>query len=276
MKEKIYEIIRNHLLYPLIIDDSYNLKIHLNLDRLDVIEIIMNIEKEFNIKISDDDESNLVTVGDLIKLVEMKTKDLGTTPKETEPKCWTGKEVFYNIINSSIQFEDIRTFALAMANNLPSYFFSVPASTSGKHHPTCDLGDGGLVRHSINVLTILNHMMSINQCPFTDREKDLLRVAALFHDGLKCGEQDLPADQAHTKFLHPLFASNFIIEQSVLNDFNYNEAKFIADAIITHMGQWNTQIDQDGKLPTPQTTYQEYLHLADFLASRKDLLYDWQ
>ena len=30
---------------------------------------------------------------------------------------------------------------------LPDYFFEVPASSTGKYHPSYALGDGGLVRH---------------------------------------------------------------------------------------------------------------------------------
>ena len=30
---------------------------------------------------------------------------------------------------------------------LPDYFFEIPASSTGKYHPSYALGDGGLVRH---------------------------------------------------------------------------------------------------------------------------------
>ena len=35
------------------------------------------------------------------------------------------------------------------------------------------------------------------------------------------------------------------------------------------MGQWNT--NSTAKLPTPETQDQKVLHLADYLASRKDI-----
>ena len=37
------------------------------------------------------------------------------------------------------------------------------------------------------------------------------------------------------------------------------------------MGQWNTSKNEPGKLPTPETPAQKALHLADYLASRKDI-----
>ena len=64
---------------------------------------------------------------------------------------------------------------------------------------------------------------------------------------------------------------NFIMTQSVLMGFDYNDALFISSAIISHMGQWNTSKNGPGKLPTPETPAQKALHLADYLASRKDI-----
>ena len=272
MKERIFKLIHNQLpnCTKSINEDSIFFG-DLELDKTDVFELIINVEKEFNISIDDEEVNKVSTVGDLIKLVDIK---INGKEMKCEDEHAPNKSLFTNAINEHLKFDDTKKFALTMAENLPSYFYSVAASTSGKYHPKCDLGTGGLVRHSINVLTILNHMMEINQCSFTDREKELLRIAALFHDGLKCGTQDLPYEQAHTQFLHPVYSSNFNIEQSALNGFKYSEAKFIADAIISHMGQWNKS--KGMVLRTPQTIYQKYLHLSDYLASRKDLIYDWK
>jgi hypothetical protein len=52
---------------------------------------------------------------------------------------------------------------------------------------------------------------------------------------------------------------------------NYDDAKFIYDAVASHMGQWNINKHGDGKLPLPQEPHQKILHLADYLASRKDI-----
>ena len=52
----------------------------------------------------------------------------------------------------------------------------------------------------------------------------------------------------------------------------YEKALFIYDAVIAHMGQWNTNKNNGcSKLPTPTTVSQKVLHLADYLASRKDI-----
>lgn len=175
-------------------------------------------------------------------------------------------------IVSSITSDDIRGFALSLLNKVPEYFFTVPASSSGKYHPKNDLGEGGLVRHSISVERMLKHLLEPDEYfDFTPRQVDLLIVAALFHDCLKSGTQEEYEQGKYTKFLHPLYASNFIMTQSVLMGFDYNDALFISSAVISHMGQWNTSKNGPGKLPTPETPAQKALHLADYLASRKDI-----
>ncbi len=53
-----------------------------------------------------------------------------------------------------IHSQAVREFAKYCVNNLPEYFFTVPASSSGKYHPSYALGDGGLVRHTKAAVTI--------------------------------------------------------------------------------------------------------------------------
>ena len=59
--------------------------------------------------------------------------------------------------------------------------------------------------------------------------------------------------------------------ESVKFGLNYEDAQFMASAIISHMGQWNTSWREKGILPLPLTPAQKVLHLADYLASRKDI-----
>ena len=48
----------------------------LGADSLDTVELIMELEKEFDITIPDDDAENIVTVGDAISYVEKATARL--------------------------------------------------------------------------------------------------------------------------------------------------------------------------------------------------------
>ena len=169
-----------------------------------------------------------------------------------------------------LQDEENRKFAHTLLSNVPDYFFSVPASSSGKYHPSNDLGNGGLVRHSISVARMLEHLIEpYGYYDFDDEQKELLKIAALFHDCMKSGTQEEYEKNKHTKFLHPLYAANFIMTTAIKNGYPYEKALFIYNAVISHMGQWNT--NGTAKLPTPETPDQKVLHLADYLASRKDI-----
>ena len=186
----------------------------------------------------------------------------------------TNNKYYQMMLNEfdTIKDGDISTFALQLLNRVPEYFFSVPASSSGKYNAQNDLGNGGLVRHSISVKRMLEPLFTLEgYFDLTEREKDLLRVAALFHDCFKSGTQQMYEENQHTKFLHPVYASQFIVMCSVQTGFNYKDADFIAQAVITHMGQWNINSRESCVLPRPETPAQKILHLADYMASRADV-----
>jgi HD superfamily phosphohydrolase YqeK len=180
------------------------------------------------------------------------------------------KELFDEIFET-FENKDIKEFAMSLIEYAPRYWYSVPASSTGKYHPSYSLGDGGLVRHTIALIRLLNHMFSVESVAdqYTSRERDLLRVAGLAHDMWKSGTQEDYEKSKWTKFDHPMIAAWHIRQ---LRDLPKDEIEFIADAIESHMGQWNTdKRNPDIVLPKPQNKYQIILHLADYLASRKDI-----
>ena len=46
----------------------------------------------------------------------------------------------------------------------------------------------------------------------------------------------------------------------------------MASAIKTHMGPWTTDYSGNEVLERPQTKYQNFVHMCDYLASRKCIL----
>ncbi len=46
----------------------------LGADSLDVVDLIMSLEEEFEIEIPDEDVEHMKTVGDIVKYIEKKTK----------------------------------------------------------------------------------------------------------------------------------------------------------------------------------------------------------
>ena len=152
---------------------------------------------------------------------------------------------------------------------LPDYFFEVAASSTGKYHPSFSLGDGGLLRHTKALVRIGVELMdnkSLNH-KFTDDEKDLLIISMIMHDGLKHGREY----SKYTKFEHPLIVCDYIKENKDKLSLNNDEIDFICKVIASHMGQWNTSDYSDVVLPLPKDKYQRFVHMCDFLASRKFL-----
>ena len=74
MEEQVVAIVADHLQVPLdeitressFVDD-------LKADSLDIVELVMGFEDEFNIKIPDDDYDKIRTVGDAIDYIQEKS-----------------------------------------------------------------------------------------------------------------------------------------------------------------------------------------------------------
>lgn len=175
-------------------------------------------------------------------------------------------------ILATIVNDDIREFAKVLVEGLPSYIWEVGASSTGKYHPAYSLGQGGLMRHQIAVVRFLNYFFELEQykTPLGDRKMDLMRVAGLVHDGRKSGEQTDYERSKFTKFDHPIQMAN-VVRSYDGKYLNHEELEFIAHCVESHMGQWCSDRKSSTVLPKPLDVYQHFVHLADYLASRKDL-----
>ncbi|HIT21704.1 MAG TPA: HD domain-containing protein [Candidatus Scybalousia intestinigallinarum] len=155
-----------------------------------------------------------------------------------------------------------------LINSLPDYFFEVEASTTGKYHPKFALGTGGLVRHT-KVAVRFGYELLNDPCiggKYTAREKDLMLMALTLHDGLKCGNPK----ERYTRADHPLLVCEHIKNQKDQLKMSEEEVDFICHVISTHMGPWNTDYyTKEEILPKPKDKYQNFVHMCDYLASRK-------
>lgn len=179
-------------------------------------------------------------------------------------------KIFDSVLNT-IENQDIRYFAEQCIETILDYFWEVGASSTGKYHPQYALGDLGLARHTCALVRFLNHILNVD-CfgdRFTSREKDLMRVAGMMHDTRKSGDDEAYKKSKYTKFDHPLLAANEV--RSLIGFIPEEELEIIAVMIESHMGQWNTDKRSSVILPLPTNKYQKLLHLADYLASRKDI-----
>lgn len=170
-----------------------------------------------------------------------------------------------NYINNQRYKENIKI----LIDLLPDYFFTVPASSTGKYHPSFALGDGGLVRHTKVAVRIAKELFNDESVSgaYTHNEKDLMMMALIMHDGLKSGLKK----SEYTNFDHPLLVSNYIKENKDKLTLNEKEVNFLCSVIESHMGPWNTNNYSNVILPKPTTRYQRFVHMCDYLASRKFL-----
>ena len=172
------------------------------------------------------------------------------------------QEVFENEI-VLIKNEDIRDSLRVLVDKIPDYFYTIPASSTGKYHPEYATGDGGLVRHTKAAVRMANELFGIYKFP--DRTKDLIILSLVMHDSVKKGEEE----SKYTLFDHPLVAGEFIKKYKDELKLTKEDLEFVCNAIASHMGRFNTSEYSDVILPLPKTPEEKFVHMCDYLASRK-------
>lgn len=169
-----------------------------------------------------------------------------------------------------LKIDKIKKACLEVIKLLPDYFFEVPASSTGKYHPEYALGEGGLLRHSKAAMRIGYELLSDPSIgdKYTEKEKDLMLMALLIHDGLKSG---MPKEK-YTRFDHPILMADFLMDNEEALGLEVEEIEFLGDVIKTHMGVWTKDYNGVEVLEKPVTKYQNFVHMCDYLASRKAIL----
>lgn len=167
---------------------------------------------------------------------------------------------------------DIRAFTEKCIEHTPDYFFTVPASSTGKYHPEYASGDGGLIRHTKAVCYIAHELLSLehNQEKFDSNTRDMIISAAILHDSYKYGDVKLK----FTVQDHPAIATYHIKELLTEKELPYDLGA-IAEMVHTHHGQFNQDRNGNELAPKPATDAQKFLHECDYLASRKAIDIDF-
>lgn len=179
------------------------------------------------------------------------------------------EEIFKTELNY-INDSEVRKSLIVMLELLPDYFFKVAASSTGKYHPAYATGDGGLLRHSKAAMRIGFELLNDPAIgdKYTSMEKDIMLMGLLIHDGLKLG---IPKSK-YTKFDHPILMANYIEENKDKLTISDKDRELLESVIKTHMGPWTTDYNGNEVLEKPKTKYQNFVHMCDYLASRKCLL----
>lgn len=185
---------------------------------------------------------------------------------ENKAEVTTNKD--YEELRSMTKFivnEKIRKFVEDFFDNkVPDYFKHIAASSTGKYHPAYTLGDGGLCRHVIAAARILLHITSLEYLRIDSIMRDKMLAAILLHDTFKLG-----IDGSHyTTRDHPQVAAHEIEKVAAEVNKIDSDRPSISRMVSTHMGQWTPK-------SKPGNRYEFLVHLADYLASRKDILIDF-
>lgn len=167
---------------------------------------------------------------------------------------------------ASITDNNLKEFVSIILEGTDDWFYHDPASTSGRYHPKFALGDGGLIRHTRAVVYWVKEIARSEMFNVNARQTELLVAGAIMHDIRK-----------HTATggyiaKHARAAHDLVIETQAQNNnlLSADEAKYIAEAVSTHMGIWGVR---DGERK-PTSDSEKLLHLADLMASRKEIILD--
>ena len=171
----------------------------------------------------------------------------------------------------SITDDDIRFKTIKVLLNVGGRFWTEPASSTGKYHPNYALSEGGLLRHTKAAVMIANSLLELN-CVTNELNavspypqiKDYIRAALILHDTCKLG---IEMEGKYTVHEHPQLAKQLIY--NVLGECEFSDV--VGNLIESHMGQWNTCKWNNIELPEPITVPQQFVHICDYLASRKFL-----
>ena len=168
-----------------------------------------------------------------------------------------------------IQNTRIKKAGEVLIDLVPDYFFKVPASSTGKYHPSFSQGEGGLLRHTKVATRIGKEVLSLEYTNdlFTNDEKDLLLLAIMLHDTQKLGDPE----ERYTRFDHPILAASFIENNKEKTELTNEEIDLLKRIISSHMGQWNISNYSRVELPKPHDKYEFFVHMCDYLSSKKFL-----
>ena len=159
----------------------------------------------------------------------------------------------------------VRAFVQDILDQAPDYFWKIPSSSTGKHHPPDENVDGGLVIHVKRATRVANDLC--RNFDVTGDERDFVLGAVITHDICKNG---YPGNTGYTtsghgslwiQVVNKIRSSDEILSSKMITT--------IGRLVATHMGKWDI----------PYTTYNNRLDLivqiSDYVSSRDYIIVDY-
>lgn len=179
------------------------------------------------------------------------------------------REVFKQLLDN-FETDKMRTYCEEMIDTIPDYIFTMPSSTTGKHHNATQCQKHGQVFHIIMFGSVMNYLLALkcNKQKFPSPEqRDAMRCAPIFHDAIKCGT----TGSQFTVHEHPMLAGAWVRETKVTHDIEAELKETIARMCERHSGEWTSSKRSKTVLPEPETEMEILCHECDILSSRSDI-----
>lgn len=176
-----------------------------------------------------------------------------------------GKEIIkaLDVEINHLKTDKIKEFVIKILEKCDDVNAVGAASSSGKYHPMCDLGDGGLIRHTKIVCRNVETLLRTNPIYDEDLDWDVVYASAILHDMCK-----YRSGTEHSFISHPVDMAKLIRDN---NDTKSRAIERIASNVETHMSRWNKSTP-DGKgepMPLPKNVENLLVSFADMIGSQK-------
>lgn len=176
-----------------------------------------------------------------------------------------------------IKDKQMRKFCVLALKAAPDYFWTEPASTSGKHH-----GGETLVEHVLYCIEYANaHVRMLEsgrKNKWVQRQKDIFYTALILHDCFRSGmpgrEMKDKEGKLRTDDLHTIYAPRALRYINLGTKENPRYAYYslpwsqIEDAMACHYGPWSPIIHVDPTIDRDFFSVALHVFLVDYVVSR--------
>lgn len=170
----------------------------------------------------------------------------------------------YRLINA-INDVKIRTLIEVALHEAHQDFFIIPASSSGKYHPNEDNGKGGLVRHTIKCVTVVQNLFDFFGIKIKN-ERDIVIAACILHDICKNG---LPESWGkHTVLNHGLVAYSWLDQFELRSKYT---KELIRLCVRYHMSIWSDPKEEAIAAVNNSSPLIKIVQVADMISSRREI-----
>ena len=169
------------------------------------------------------------------------------------------KELYY------LEDKNYKKIMLKLLDGLPKYFYVSGYEEDNEDVPLFSKGRCGKEKETKVSVRIAYELLNdpIIGSDFTSKEKDLMLMAIMLHDGMERGI----TGSRNVLFEHPILISEYIRHTNV--GLTLEDRDFICSMVECHSGINNKSEDNDRTLPLPQSKYQKFAYMCIIMANMK-------